>query len=213
MQNADQAGMLSAQLDFIQNGRLVKRYHGLPMLDYQRIDAHSYGVAMVVRLLVGRSDHARLLRLLEAALEHDLAEWIVGDMPAPAKRMLPAYPILDGVVGEHVIGERSFREVFGEVEATVMNDIGFIAERALDKRDKRALKLADAIEGCLHCIEERRMGNAHPRLCRSFYEFWSYCTEEQGLAEPDRLEEWEDGEPAMRHHIAREWVCANGGKW
>lgn len=186
---------VAEQLDFVQNGRVTKRYHGLPMLDYQRVDAHSYGVAMLARLLIGDVDPLRRARLVDAALEHDLAEWHVGDIPAPTKRLTPG-----------------LREACGAMEAELMETHGFYAESALDARDKRALKLADALEGCLHCIEERRAGNAHPRLLRCFYEFWKYATMEQEFGSI-HAEFLEVHEVAMKRHIESMWFNANGEKW
>ena len=198
-------GAVAAKLDFIQNGRETRRFHGLPMLDYQRVDAHQYGVAMLAALLVGEQAPAeRQLLLLHAALTHDLAEWVVGDMPAPSKRRMPDYP------------EGSFRQVFGTMEDGVMAEAGFpIVE--LSAQDKRVLKLADAAEGCLHSIRERRMGNAHPRLIYCFHEFWKYCIEEQGLDSSvwrtDNNMPEEPGEAGLRLYLRTEWTRANGGEW
>lgn len=198
-------GSVAAKLDFIQNGRETRRFHGLPMLDYQRVDGHQYGVAMLVLLLIGDLVSAeRKVLLLEAALKHDLAEWVVGDMPAPSKRRMPDYP------------EGSFRQVFGSMEDGIMVEAGFPMIN-LSARDKRVLKLADAAEGVLHCIRERQMGNAHPRLVYCFHEFWKYCVDEQGLdsavwrTDNDMPEE--PGEAGLRLYLRSAWTKANGGEW
>lgn len=198
-------GALAAKLEFIQFGRETRRFHSLPMLDYQRIDAHSYGVAFLTSLLIGPDAPAeRRLALMEAALTHDLVEWIVGDMPGPSKRMMPDYPT------------GTFREVFGSIEDNLMAEAGF-TPLELDDRDKRVLKLADAAEGCLHVIKERQMGNAHPRLIRCFHEFWKYCVEEQGLDSTvwrvDHNMPEEPGEAGLRFFISTTWTKANGGEW
>lgn len=216
-------GALAAKLEFIQNGRETRRFHGLPMLDYQRIDAHQYGVAMLVSLLVGEAaPAARQLTLLHAALTHDLAEWVTGDMPAPTKRRLPDYVTSDPIsindsIGSYPGGKReSFREVYGRMEDEIMTEAGFPLVE-LDARDKRVLKLADAAEGCLHVIRERQMGNAHPRLIYCFHEFWKYCVEEQGLDSAvwrtDNEMPEEPGEAGLRLYIRSAWTKANGGEW
>lgn len=197
--------VVAAKLEFIQFGRETRRFHGLPMLDYQRVDAHQWGVVMLAMLLVGDDAPAeRQLRLIKAASTHDLAEWIVGDVPAPSKRQMPDYP------------EGSFREVFGQMEDRHLVEAGFPLSE-LDARDKRVLKLADAAEGVLHCIRERQMGNAHPRLRACFYEFWKYCVEEQGLDSVvwrlDNNIPEEPGEVGLRHYLRSEWTRANGGAW
>lgn len=181
-------------LDFLQGGRTTRRYHGLPMLDYQRVDAHSYGVAQLVRLLAKdyNCDDKMLAKLLCAALDHDLAEHITGDMPAPSKRHL------------------GIRKEVGEWENNLLYKAGFSdALPNMDKQEERILKLADAAEGCLHCIEERRMGNAHPRLIATFHAFWGYCTEEQNMGGPSEGE----NEKHLRQWMISAWRAANGGKW
>lgn len=197
-------GTVGAKLAFIQQGRATRRFHTMRMVDHQRVDAHSYGVAMLVRLLVGDGAPAeRLAPLLIAAMDHDLAEWVTGDMPAPTKRRLPDYP------------EGSFREVYGGVEDKIMANVGMPLTE-LDARDSRVLKLADAAEGCLHCIEERQMGNFTPHLRTCFYNFWSYCTTDLGLDSPvwrvDNSMPEEPGEKGLRFYISSEWRSANKGE-
>lgn len=180
-------------LEFLQNGRVTRRFHGLPMLDYQRVDAHSYGVVQLVRLLCAdyNTDAKMRERLLLAALDHDLAEHKTGDIPGPSKRKL------------------DIQVAIGAWEDSLMNAAGLEQPRHLDAQETRILKLADAAEGCLHCIEERRMGNAHPRLLACFYEFWKYCTVEQRLGG----ENAGPAEMALRIYIAAAWTKANGGVW
>lgn len=86
-------------------------------------------------------DAERRNRVLTAALTHDLAEARYGDLPAPAKREL---------------GKEWSRQ-FSSVEHTALQSYGLVVD--LPPRDVRGLKLADYIDGCLFCIEERRMGN------------------------------------------------------
>lgn len=189
------------RLDFIQSGRRTVRYHGLPMLDFQRIDAHSFGVAILTRILVPYATPERRARLMEAALYHDLAEWKTGDIPAPTKRVIPG-----------------LRDACQKYEDELMAPLGLVVD--LDDRDSRVLKLADAAEGCLHCIYERYMGNSYIGP-RGFYAFWSYLTEEQGIAggvssawTTEAVAEWEEeGERPLRFYIGDQWSSANGGKW
>lgn len=188
---------LSKKLKFIQRGRATVRFHGMPMRDYQRVDAHSYGVAMLTTLLTPTAPPARRAQLLQAALEHDLAEHISGDIPAPTKRTL------------------DIRDLVGKHEERLMAAVGLGAELMLSPEDRRVLKLADAAEGCLHCIEERRMGNQNMGE-RAFYAFWTYCTVEQGIGTLARHgAETDDyfAEVALKIHIQDEWRSVNGGSW
>lgn len=181
-------------LEFIQAGRATRRFHGISMHDAQRIDSHLYGVAVLTQVIAPpQSDGLRAARLMGAALvDGDLAEHITGDLPAPTKRRYPA-----------------FRQELKDYEAELMAEVGIIPP-SLDERDMRVLKLADAAEGCLHCIEERKMGNQHIGD-RAFYAFWSYLeTEQQLLSHPKYREE---GEELIQTYIVREWMKANGGQW
>lgn len=183
---------LHYRLQFIQNGRVTRRFHGLRMLDYQRVDAHSYGVAILVMELVGREcPSERLARLMRAALYHDLAEWKAGDLPAPTKRELGP----------------EWRSQFNDYEDRLLWDHALDVQ--LDERDKRVLKLADALEGCLHCIEERSMGNTNVDVI--FHEFWKYVSVEQELG--NHPEYHEVGELQLADYINDKWRAVNGGVW
>lgn len=185
------------RLEFMETGRRVRRYHTLPQLDYQPIDGHSWGVAMLVQIIVGQSALAsRLYPLTMAALVHDLAEYHTGDLPAPAKRKL-------GV-----------RDQFGAYEAELLGGVGLGWEATLDAADKRVLKIADAAEGCLQSIHERKMGNKYAII--AFKNFWSYLHDELGLDRPSD-DSWgftpEVGENALRLYLRQAWVDANEGAW
>lgn len=183
---------LRDRLAFIQKGRATRRYHGLPMHDYQRIDAHSFGVAALVALLMPNASPERLAPLLLAALYHDLAEHITGDIPAPEKRRWPT----------------ALRRQVAAREDWLLAEHGLFF--TLDERDKRVLKIADSAEGCLHCIQERGMGNASLGQ-RAFYSFMSYLTHEQQLdTHPDYRE---DGETALLTYITTAWQEVNNGRW
>jgi 5'-deoxynucleotidase YfbR-like HD superfamily hydrolase len=175
------------QLDFIQNGRVTHRFHGLRMFDYQRVDAHSYGVAMLTLVLVGGSDAERRERLMLAALVHDLAEHIAGDLPAPTKRTMGP----------------EWRSAFNGYEDGLLAGAGLYVP--LNAQDTRVLKLADALEGCLHCIEERRMGNSGVEGI--FTEFWKYAYEEQLLGQHPEYSE--AGEHLLWGYVQSRWadVC------
>lgn len=177
-------------LDFLANGRVTRRYHGLPMLDYQRVDSHSYGVAQLCRYLLQDYDDAGAhINVIYAALDHDLAEFRTGDIPGPSKRYL------------------GIREPVQRWEEELMNEAG-LAQPELNEVEARILKIADAAEGCLHTIEERRMGNAHPRIYDCFYAFWDYCMVEQLAAQDVGT-----AEGRLMRYIGHSWQRANGGKW
>ncbi len=59
----------------------VRRCHTTPSFEYQSIGQHSWGVAMIILNL--HPDPS--LQLIKAALQHDMAEMWLGDVPATAK--------------------------------------------------------------------------------------------------------------------------------
>lgn len=153
-------------LDFMWRGGNVVRYHTHPTLRPDYVGHHSYnGACMVMVLRPGRDD------LAVEFLKHDMSEWKFGDMPAPAKRAMPAYDSHFGVEGEP---PTSFREVFGQLEEEAMVDAGIVV-RSLAPADAWLLKLVDALDGMRYCVQERRMGNAGIAEC--YHNFNDYVCE------------------------------------
>lgn len=188
---------LHRRLDIIRRGGDTVRYHGVPVHINQRIDSHSGQVAALTTVIVPKATWERRATLLMAALAHDLAEFKFGDIPAPAKR------------------ELGIREVVGAAEEEFLGKYGFSHE--LGEADKRVLKIADAAEGCLHCVHERMMGNQYIGE-RCFYNFWGYLRDELQMGgifggEGKRFIGVELGEVAVSSYIHNAWTKANGGKW
>lgn len=140
------------RLEAMEAGRAVRRYHTEQMHEYQRIDAHSWGVAMIVDYLMG-ADHPTQQKLitLQAALRHDLAEYKFGDVPAPAKRAL------------------GIRDIYGEAEDEYLELNGWPMPPNLLAESRRVLKIGDCVDGVLHCIAERRRGNKNVAVIRTNY--------------------------------------------
>jgi len=72
--------------------REVYRWHTVPVARPQTLADHSYAVACVARRLlqvIGRPD--LIPQAVEAALDHDIAETVFGDTPAPAKGALGGF--------------------------------------------------------------------------------------------------------------------------
>lgn len=146
-------------LDFVAEGRRTRRYHaGLEMHEYQRIDAHSYGVAMFTVALTPDANAERRSRLLMAALVHDLPECKTGDIPAPFKRKIP-----------------NMRDQLHEYEDEVLFEHGLLF--TLDPADKRVLAIADSADGLHHCLVEVKRGNGYVKAVA--LTFWDYLIREQ----------------------------------
>ena len=65
----------------------VKRWHIVQMAREQSLAEHSFNVAQIAREISVRLDHSIQLRLrvVNAALDHDIEEVVRGDAPTPSK--------------------------------------------------------------------------------------------------------------------------------
>ena len=127
----------------------MKRFHTRDVIKENTVAQHSFGVAWFCWMLMGGHPSAALLM---HALAHDLPEWVVGDIPAPAKK-LPG------------VGDR-----IEQLEEQVVAEAGLKLFPLTDE-EQRALKIADRLEGLLYCAMEARRGN----LLRT--EYYTYlCT-------------------------------------
>lgn len=120
----------------LESGR-VRRWHTEPMIGVQTVGEHTWGVAMlIVRLWPDAS-----ARLLRTALEHDLAERVVGDLPSPSlsKRVALA-------------------DAYAEAQRAVLRTLGALPI-ALDMRDVARLRMADLLDAFFYALHEWRMGN------------------------------------------------------
>lgn len=121
--------------DLILAGHNVTRWHTMRNLMPQNLASHSWGVAMILnRLHVGPPDEHWML--IKVALEHDLAESEIGDMPRPAR------------TDEH-----------HELENEVATRMGVWTEHSLPGHLLPWLVWADLIEAGLHAQREHGLGN------------------------------------------------------
>lgn len=186
-------------LEYIRNGGETRRYHTWPVLRSQTVAEHSFHVAMLYSLMASAHEPTAEEPIslgvigLMSALTHDLAEWEMGDLPAPVKRALP-----DDADG------RSFRETWGVMEQDRLADVGLDWEQHQQPLERRWLKLADSMEGCLYCIRERAMGNK--LINTPFMNFRSYVRELFGDEEPSAVE------LEIINYIDDAWEQANGSE-
>lgn len=143
------------QRNFIFNGGYSTRWHTLDVHNRQDIGNHSFGVAWLCELITRGSASKCLIM---AALAHDLAEHIVGDIPSPAKRALGISKMFDEFEGKHL------------AEAGV----AFYGDE-LELDETAILKFADMLEGMMFCLRERKFGNRNVDIV--FQRFRSYVLE------------------------------------
>lgn len=137
------------RIEFFLDGAETERYHTIRTLQRETVGHHSHGVAMFVVLLGGSEG------VLRAALFHDLAEHILGDIPSPAKK-------------KYGIGEQ-----VSELEEEILKAVGFNIE--LGDQAKRILKFADIFQGMTFCTREVKLGNA--KLAAVFHRYKAYAEE------------------------------------
>jgi 5'-deoxynucleotidase YfbR-like HD superfamily hydrolase len=137
---------------FIIGGMGTKRFHTQRTIQENTVAHHSCGVAILVFEL---SDGKPSIDLVRAALLHDMAEHKLGDMPAPAKRLL------------------GIRELFNGKEEALLNSIWLL--NSLTTEEEIILKMADALDGALFCVSELSLGNSGIIEC--YDNFISYALE------------------------------------
>lgn len=141
-------------LDFIYRGGKTKRFHTADTLTEQNVAEHSFGVAWLVVLLYPSARKEVIL----AALAHDLAEHIVGDVSSPTKRKYPA-----------------LKAALDTVEGGLLKDIGLDYEKGLTDIELKILKIADMLDGMMFCVRERKMGSS--AVEDIYYNFYNYVKE------------------------------------
>ena len=120
----------------IRAGGDVKRFHTVTMLREHLVSSHSWGVATLLLDI----DPNISKELLVAALYHDVAESVTGDVPATTKWRYPA-----------------IAELLNNAELEVETDLGIRSD--LRQQEKDTLKFADMLDLVLACVEEFNLGN------------------------------------------------------
>ncbi len=130
--------LMATRLDAIQQGGDVKRMHVMTTLQPQTVAAHSYGVAWWCWLI---TDGSPTLDLIMAALQHDVAEGVVGDIPSPTKKLLDSKTLVDM---EHDVLVKAGLPDFGV---------------RLNQAEEVVLKAADILDLMQFCCKEASLGN------------------------------------------------------
>ena len=128
---------LKDRIQFAHQGGLVVRFHQHIGHRLNTDAQHSHGVALMTLFL---SDGLPSSNLLLAALTHDLAEQVIGDVPFPTKRNVPG---LKKTLDE---AERDWLRLY---------DLDF----PLTDEERKILTLADSLDGMLYCASEAALGN------------------------------------------------------
>jgi len=114
----------------------VVRFHTKRVIHRQNLAEHSWGVALTLTHICVPSP-----QLLKAALVHDLAESVTGDVPATAK--------WDSI---------ELRGALADLEGKFEYQHGINVH--LTQEEKQLLRWADMFELVLYCSKEVMMGNS-----------------------------------------------------
>ncbi|MBU0742067.1 HD domain-containing protein [bacterium] len=144
----------------------------------ESIAAHSHGVALIVLILLDLVDEPLDRgRALAMAVLHDLPEAVMGDMPAPASRYLPAgakQAAEASILRELVEGTRSaerWEETWREYAAAETAEAKLVHDA--DQLDKFLQVLIYHRSGHRDVAEFWSLMDAHPWSCRASRELLS----------------------------------------
>lgn len=127
------------------NGFGVRRFHTIPhVVTQETVGHHTAGVMAIIFCLY---DQDPPLRLVRAALYHDVSEWVTGDIPATAKWDFPA-----------------LKEASERAEEEVMGAAGL--ELVLDLEEAHVLKFADMLSLVIKAHDEVLCGNSFMLVVR-----------------------------------------------
>ncbi len=118
----------------------VVRFHSHAGIDKQKNAEHQWGVALIVQHIYPDCSKDLLL----AAMTHDAAEYLTGDVPFPVKK-------------EHSDLALLLRDI--EKAWEIDNGVYF----SLKDEEKLILKMGDTLEGMWFCIHQVRMGNVNAK--------------------------------------------------
>lgn len=116
----------------------IRRYHTAPVIEIQTVADHTYGVCQILRYILEENVSSQLFK---AALDHDVSEYWLGDMPHPTKKAFP-----------------QLYEIFKAVEDKVMMD-NELTQPGLTNKEKICLLAADWLEAAVFGARQTYMGN------------------------------------------------------
>lgn len=171
------------KLEFMRRGSRTKRFHGFHLLMENPVGHHSFNVLTILTCCV--PEELLCTPLLLAAVQHDLPECITGDLPAPFKRKVPG-----------------LRAAIEAEEVALLEQHGLKDwEGCLNVNERRWLKLSDSLDGAMHCLEERRLGNT--TLDAIFWTFMNYVQEIMHSKEDAAFFE-------LYLYLQQQWRACNG---
>lgn len=142
MTKGEERVSLHNMMMFIRDGGQVRRWHTWPIIKEDTVAAHSFGVAWLCVLMYNFKPSVELLL---AAMQHDLAEYAVGDMPAQVK--------LDD----------DMNRAMNVLEDRAIEKAG-MPRFPLTEEERLVLIFADKLEALWFMVQERKLGNRNTSL-------------------------------------------------
>jgi putative hydrolases of HD superfamily len=141
--------------------------------DPESIAEHSFAVAALALLVGDTMPEIERGRLLAIALLHDIAEALIGDLPASARRLL-------GAPAKHAAERKAMIELFGDLQRGEEYLALWDEYSRAASPEARLVKALDRLEMLAQALAYERAGS------RALHEFW-----EEDIA-------WSDEFPAVR---------------
>jgi 5'-deoxynucleotidase YfbR-like HD superfamily hydrolase len=159
--------LLRARLEFVRQGSEVERFHTKRMIQRNDVGHHSFHVAWLAYFMaVG--DGVPYGSVVIAALAHDLAEHITGDVPGNFKRYM------------------NLSEQYDAFEQTLFADVGLAHLNAtLSEDEARIVHMADMMEGAFFAISEASLGNR--RIGVVFNNYRAYMRKMEPFSETETM--------------------------
>lgn len=130
----------------------VMRYHTSPLNHPENVATHTFNI---VNLLLILTEGKVTKELLVCAIQHDMGEYITGDLPSPVKKRL----------GAETLSVLSASEMFGV--AAIHSYIPYLSEGQMEM-----LSLCDNLDGLMKCNDEYMSGNR--RISEIAYRYRDY---------------------------------------
>lgn len=138
------------RIRFWRKGGAVRRWHAVHWIGReQTVGEHCFNLVGIIHIMLRErwvTDDVRPSVLILSALEHDLAEQVVGDVPRPFKTFLETMTTGD---------------TLDALEERIRSSYGYGATGSLTKTESDWLRAADLLEAAFTIIEQFLLGNAY----------------------------------------------------
>ena len=175
----------------LRKGGATQRWHTKQPVRSQSVAEHSFHAALLAMALWGENASAALLRW---CLTHDLAEFVVGDVPSPTRRALPEL-------------EQSYRHA----ERLVEEALGVERYTQLPPDDAIRAKLLDLLEVVFYAGEQVRLGQ-RTDFAPIMQQAWNWVKDSPVLGVDVAVEIVEDIDAWVRGTVFPVYRCERCGE-